>query len=43
MGHQEKYFFLISSLDSYFLEIFEPSVRCDKWFPIFTPNSYVVV
>jgi len=30
-----------SSLDSYFLEIQEPSVRSDKWFPNFTPNSYL--
>ncbi len=31
----------ISSLDSYFLEIQEPRLRSDKWFPNFTPNSYL--
>ncbi len=30
-------------LDSYFLEIYEPRVRSDKWFPNFTPNSYLGV
>jgi len=32
-----------SSLDSHFLEIWESRLRSDKWFPNFTPNSYLEV
>ncbi len=32
-----------SSLDSYFLEIQEPSIMSDKWFPNFTPYFYLGV
>ncbi len=33
----------LSSLDSYFLEMWEPKLRSDMWFPNFTPHSYVDV
>ncbi len=40
----ECYKMFSSSLDSYFLEIWEPRLSLsDKWFPNFTPNSFLAV